>query len=445
MGLVAALIALALTVAGTVAVQWHAYHLAVRYIGTVGELETDVKWRTLTLQRAAAEDSRVILMYGSSELFGEQGSGYRGPVYFNSHSVGLALFAVGDDGLSDLSFFQMVAGLGTAIRGKPVVISDTWSRFFLAEGTPADAYSHHFSPEIAFTFAFASPISMDIRRAGARRMLQYPSTLASYPVLRSALEAISVDSLSGMVEYYALWPAGTAQLWAFQVQDAVDTILYLRSLTLPQPAVKPKAGPIDWRSTIANATQFTRDRAAQNPFGFWDETYTRYIALDGGYPERKSNYCAGRNNRDGSYYPYPSETETRIKSSQAWTDLAITMGVLTELGSNALFIAEPLPGAYWDYSPYSRRLRQAYYDQFNQVGNRNGASVLDLEQFDDQAYFLSDPNHYSPRGWAFVDTALYLILRGRSSSTGAEQELGRLASQVPATVGAYFPGFCPSP
>jgi D-alanine transfer protein len=462
-GILAAVLAAALAVAGLRAGQAYALRLAQRYVAAVAAPSLPIKYEDLTFQRAALAAGDLLPIYGSSELFccGQPDIGTQ---FFAQRPTGFEPFAVGRAGTGDLFFLETVGALGHDLRGRRVVLSESPQWFFGPQGITA-GYDGNFSPEIATAFVFDAPLPLPLKEAAARRMLAHPLSLRGQDLLRLALAELADPTPSHLLAYELLQPAGRLLAWGLQLQDAWDTVRFIRQHlqphagaarrqpspgepATPQPSpVRPPAageaalaaaalphgrGPIDWPRIAAAATALQAERAAAagDPFGLTDDRRQLGQAL--------VLYCRGRTNRDGQAYPYPAAWARTMRDSAEWTDLALELQALRDLGAQALVWTVPFPGVYDDYTPLSAPARQAYYDRFQQVVAPAGFPWLSFRDHDEDRYFMGNSGaHFSPRGWVFADRALDLFWHGQAAAIPAA--LAQLAQAAPA------PGPPPAP
>ncbi len=443
-GILAAILALAIAVAGLTAGQDYATQLARQYLLGVSDRQLSIKWEGLVFQRAALEDGHYLPIYGSSELYC-CGEPYYATQVFASQPTGFDAFAVGGLGTGDLLFLQTLAALGTDLRGKKLVLSESPPYFFLRGGIRASYYAGNFSPEIAAAFLFDSPISLDLREGGAKRMLDYPDTLADQPLLRLGATALADPSPLHLAEYVALYPAGHLHAWVLQLQDAWQTVQFVErhpELRAVQPDPPPT---FDWPLLLDDATTTMAQRSRVDPFGFPEgefqrvskeerETVTQALAL----------FCSGRTNRYGEVYPEPVEWEQSVLASAEWRDLALEVRILQELGADPLVWSLPLPGVFDDFTPLSERARQTYYRKYRDVvAQFPGVRWLEFSAHDEDRYFLTDTSaHFSARGWIFVNRALDLYWHDQPMDTVRSALAELYQHSPPVGAPAPSPAYC---
>jgi D-alanine transfer protein len=435
-GLIAALLAVAIAAGVAWGRERYALRRAARYVAAAAGMDVAVKYRGLTFQRAALADPRVLPVYGSSELFC-CGDPFLPSELFASAPSGFVPFAVGRyGGTGDLFFMETFAALGHDLAGRALVLSDSPPWFMHREGANPAGYTAVFSPEIAYTFVFDAPISARLRRAGARRMLDYPQTLHDEPLLRAAAVSLARPTPLHRVTYALLAPLGRLTAWMLRVQEASETLRFVtrnhrHHVLVPRSAPRPAA--LDWPALAAQATLVAERRDTTNPFGFPD-TIFRTIRTQGRVQDALALYQAGRTNHDGQQYPYPAEWEAEMSHSREWKDLRLALAVLRELGARPLAWTMPLPGFFDDFTPLAARARAAYYDRYERTVTRARVPWLDFRDHDDDPYFLTDGgSHLSPRGWVFADLALDMFWHGEPIDR-IRDALGALGRATPAPV-----------
>lgn len=438
-GILAALIALAIALAAAYATQAYAVTVASHYLQSVAAQAIPIKWEGLTFQRAAYASGTTLPIYGSSELYC-CGDPAMPTQVFAAAPTGFRVFPVGRAGTGDLFFMQTFAALGRDVQGKKLVISDSPGWFFGLQGMGDDPYAGNFSPEIAEAFVFDSPISLDLKERGAKRMLQHKGTLADQPLLHLAISDLADPTPMHVARYWALYPVGRVVSLIHQVQDATDTLTYIRTHPALRPDPSPRPSPIAWDRQLATMSGIAQQRDTTNPFGFPDTTYER-IAKD--VKPALDAFCAGKNNHDGAAFAYPSGWQRNMTASAEWTDLDLELRVLNELGAQPLVYTLPMPGTYDDYTSISYSARGAYYRQYASVASAAGVPWLTFEEHDGDRYFLTDTGaHFSSRGWTFAGRALDLFWTGASLDE-IRAALSELLHSSPAAPPPARASFCP--
>ena len=90
-----------------------------------------------------------------------------------------------------------------------------------------DAYAGNFSDLHAGELAFDSRLSLRLRQDAARRMLQFPTTVANRPLLRFALENLADGSPLSLACYDAILPLGIMHNAMLRYQDHLSVVCYL--------------------------------------------------------------------------------------------------------------------------------------------------------------------------------------------------------------------------
>ncbi len=388
----ALLILIALLIGGTA----YAQAMEQRYIHALAGQLVTVNNKGSALQKIAFQQSDLLLIYGSSEIYNHV-AGYEASDVFQKYPTGFAPFEVARGGVTSLTMAEQLASIGPALQGKKVVISFTPSMFLVAESAPA-RYAGLFSRLYANELAFSTQLDSGVKQAAARRMLQYPQTLEKEPVLNFALQTLAEDTLLNHALYYAVWPLGKLQTMIIELQDQWNTLAYFSTHPDLQPAVQRQPGQIDWSALEATAKQFEISHTSSNPFGIpnviWQNQFHGQLPfkIDG---SEDKHYLGA------------------LKNSLEWTDLDILLRVLTQLGAQPLLLSRPIDGPVWQAMGVSRAARQAYYDKLQSIAAKYGVPVVDFQNHDADKWFSIDPSSHTSRlGWVYVDQTLDAFYHG---------------------------------
>lgn len=112
-----------------------------RYIHVLAPIIFPQKNQGVALQKVAFEQPDLLPIYGSSELI--KPSANKAADFFSSYPTGFSVFTVGKAGAASLIILQKLAGVGSDLRGKKLVISlsPTW---FFREEVPISYYNGNF-------------------------------------------------------------------------------------------------------------------------------------------------------------------------------------------------------------------------------------------------------------------------------------------------------------
>lgn len=362
--------------------------MEARFIHTPAARALPYKDQKAALQAEAFRQSDLLPVYGSSEL--QIANTYRAGDFFHDYPTGFTIYPTGDLATSALIWVQALASLGNEMEGRKVVFSISPQMYFRPMIDP-EFYAGNFSELHASSLVFQPRFSPALKRAIARRMLDYPDTLLSRPWLKSNLERLTRGALIDDVMNLPTIPSSAAQNALLRFQDHWDALTFLplqgdRSL---EPRRVERT--IDWTNLIDAAERQAVLAADNNPFGF----YRDYWLEQGERISRERNSWS-----DEKFL-------ATLDSAREWTDLELLLQGVQELHGRPLILSMPIHGAYYDYIGVSRQARQAYYDRLKAVGARFGVLVIDFDEFDEDRTFLRDPqSHPSEKGWIYMNQML---------------------------------------
>jgi D-alanine transfer protein len=344
-----------------------------------------LKNQGLAFQRAAARESDVLPLYGSSELI--MGPiAQRGGHFFQNAPTGFELSPVGKPGATTMTILQKIAALGSDLRGKKVAISLS-PAWFLMPGERMDWYEGNFSPLIANELVFGTALDFELKGEIASRMLQFPSTLENSPLLEFALRRLSSKHWADRLIFCAAWPAGRMYTAALELQDHFAAVTHILYVTRAAPARqrptpdRPKLSAKTASANIGPEAKIEKTSALMTPV------------------------AAG--SRDTAFV-------TRLNKAPAWVDLELLLRTLAKIGATPLLISMPMDGQFYDQQGVSPLAREAYYKRLRMLAHQYHVALAEFEKHDEDPGFLdSQHNHLTGKGWMFYDRALDDFFHGR--------------------------------
>jgi D-alanine transfer protein len=327
----------------------------------------------LVLQRAAARAPDILLLYGSSELIDPVFE--RASDFFSTEPSGFQVCPVGSAGTTSLITLQKLAALGSELRGRKVAISLSPSSF-LAPAVSPYSYAGNFSLPAASGVLFGDAVDWDLKTHIAKRMLQFPDTLAKGVLLQLAATCLASGHPLDRFVLIAIWPLGKLQNTILELQDHLEALIYILG--------GGRGGPRHWFGSFnSHEARAHKTRADGN-----QEPVTSEL-LD---PTRSARDTAFR---------------ARIATASEWIDLELLFRTLTKLGAQPLILSMPIDGTLYDARGVSRSARQVYYDRMRELAQRYHFPLIEFEDHDaDPAFLIPHREHPTPKGWMYYNRAL---------------------------------------
>ena len=338
----------------------------------------------VALARAVLARPEILLLYGSSEL--EMDIPNRSSEFFRDAPDGFTVCPVGRRGASPLLLLEKVAAAGRApASGKAVVlISPVW---FLSRGATLSTYAGNFSALHGMELIFKAPISPGLRRDIARRMLDYPQTLTTTPILEQGVRAAArIDTAAGRTSYSLLRPLGLMETTVMEMQDHFESVReILRTPQVPSvPAPQSVRAALDWDRLIATANAQAPPLHEVDP------------------PDQRAKLLATTWRGIGD-----------MPASSEWRDLELLLRTFGELHVQPLLLDIPWYAPYYDDSGVNAVIRGAYYSRLQSLADKYRVPIATYQDHEYDSNFLYNRHsHPSAKGWMFFNRDMDAYWRG---------------------------------
>jgi D-alanine transfer protein len=354
---------------------------------------TPVKNQGTALQQVALDTACLLPVYGSSEL--NLLAAYNRPFHatnlFHDRPTGFTIFPVGKPGAQCLIILQKLAAVGPALQGRKLVVSLSPYWFFEMLTASAGQYAGNFSDLHAGELAFNTRLSLPLRQDAARRMLQFPATVANRPLLRFALENLADGSPLSLACYDAVLPLGIVHNAILRCQDHWSVVCYLwkHPEKTSSPTLPRSASSLDWPMLHRRAEELYRAHSNNNEFGLDNELWDRRLCQE---------TLQKRNARSDELFL------RTLERNQEWVDLELLLRELNELGARPLLLSMPIHGSWYDQSGITYNARRGYYEKLRGICARYHVPVVDFADHDnDQSFCNDDFGHLAPSGLVYYN------------------------------------------
>jgi D-alanine transfer protein len=362
-----ALIACAIIIAILCGGRLVAIQLERKTVHRIAPKDFFIKNQGLAFERAAAHRPDILLLYGGSELIDPIPN--RASDFFSNAPTGFQVCPVGKAGTTSLIILQKLGALGSDLRGRKVAISLSASSFF-APAVRQDFYAGNFSLPAASGILFGNAIGFDLKAAIAKRMLQYPETLAEDGLVQLAARRLASGRLVDRIVLTTIWPLGKLQNVMLDLQDHFEALVYILSGGRPLP---------EWLRPAHSRTLHVRKSVGTGD-------------------EQSESFDVVRPARDRRF-------RDRIASSTEWTDLELLFRTLTEVKAEPLILSMPFDA--YAVRGVSHSTRELYYDRMRELAERYHFPLVEFEQRDaDPRFLIARREHPTPRGWMVYNRAL---------------------------------------
>jgi D-alanine transfer protein len=252
------------------------------------------------------------------------------------------------------------------LRGRKVAISLSASSFLRPAVRP-DYYAGNFSSIAASNILFGNAIDFDLKAAIAKRMLQFPDTLAEDSLVELAARCFASGRPSDRMILMAVWPLGKLKNAMLDLQDHFEALVYILAGGRRTP---------DWLRP--DHSQRLHARRLKGPKRELFHTIT---------PERDAAF------------------RSRVAAASEWSDLELLFRTLAELKADPLILSMPIDA--YAATGVSRSAREVYYERMRELAERYHFPLVEFEQRDaDPDFLIAHREHPTPRGWMVYNRAL---------------------------------------
>ena len=349
----------------------------------------------LVLQRQAFADPALLPVYGSSELTQPQDN--RADNFFRAHPTGFGAFLIGNPGETCLMITtKLAAAPAGLLRGRKAVIfiSPGW---FIAPELDAPGVGVNFSPLHGGVLAFESRLSPALRQGIARRLLDYPGIIASYPLLKAGLTCLAANTAPQRAFLAALAPLGAVSNGLRRALDYAGLGLWWwreGTQVTPRTAAPDRPTRIDWDARLRAATTAYDRQPHPTSYCMGPRTAAddriRSLFIDPRHPGRSADDNFNR----------------LCVQSKEWTDYRLMLRTVRETGLSALVVCQPINATYLRLQGIDDGTRAAFYRRLSDETAAFHVPLLTFPAQGDDPHAFQDANHPSGLMWLVYDRAL---------------------------------------
>ncbi|MEI9895634.1 MAG: D-alanyl-lipoteichoic acid biosynthesis protein DltD [Chthoniobacter sp.] len=301
---------------------------------------------SLVWQRAAMAERDILPLYGSSELAKHFGN--EPQHFFAGYPTGFAVSPVGRGGCTSLILAEKIAAAaGEAPHGRKLAISLSPSWFFHGEAHHR-WYVGNFSAAQASALIFSPRLSLELKRAFAHRMLDYPDSVEHAPVLAFALHRLDGQRWVDTAFYHAVTPLARMQETLARLGDHFAFAWHILHDHDRSKAAPRAAAPLDWEAILASGE-------GEQP-----------VHLKGPVKEYAPRFVGSR------------QFAKVLGESREWDDLELLLRVTHELDLDPLLLSIPIDYPYYESSGVTRASLDQYLAHLHALADRYDVALVDF-------------------------------------------------------------------
>jgi len=243
---------------------------------------------------------------------------------------------------------------------------------YVPRGIMPDMYFANFSP-LQFCRILLSPaLPRDVKDRFRGRMAALSDEYEAAGERFYPYEIISKSRLARALSIPYLW----LNEKILTLKDAYDSYSEYKKA----PAAEKNNTPVDWQAERARMLALGEAESGGNDFRFLNDYYNVNV-------KRKLETFRDR------------DAKLSYEASVEYGDLELLLDVCKARGIAPLVVSVPLHGAWSDYTGFTQRAREQYYQKVNGLVSRYGAQLCDFTGKEYEPYFLCDVMHLGWIGW----------------------------------------------
>lgn len=351
-------------------------------INLIKSYGNDVKNGSTFIQKTAAKNKNILMLYGSSEL-GTTNIPYNPINYFPKQEDKFVVSPIGKGYMQELEHAMKFA-CNPDLKGKKVgfIISMQW--FLYKDGIPNDDFQMNFS-ELQFYETMKNPnLSEDVKKEIAKRVYSLTANNSFYSDLSIYTKLYTSNSFSRKIEFALLKPYFAIKRNLLSFSSNIKSYKLSRTTKGNTNLNMNNLSAIDEKQSFADAESLGKKLANNNEFYINNDYYNTYI---------KSNLGKIKN----------QYKNVKLTDSKEYDDLNILLKVCKAQGIKPLFILMPVNAKYYDFNGISESTRQAYFDKTKALISNYGFDVVDFQKHEYEKYLMQDGMHLGWKGWLYVD------------------------------------------
>ena len=311
----------------------------------------------------------AVPVLGSSELGPRSCSSTHPVTLLGDGRYGVSVQGIGRAFCGNLWQAIEVGALAPALDGPRRVVLIPSIQWFMCYRDPVTAFPAAFSQSAYDACMRNSSLPSALKERIRARMAEYGVSRGGPSALDGQLDAIDR-----------------------RVREAVGR---LRTSVAQGGGPLPQRGPLadapDWDALLSRAQAEAAEKSSGNDLGVYNGWYAKNLEpwLAG------TRAWESQTKRDGYF------------SDQEFQDFDLLLSVCREAGVEPLVLIQPVKGALYDRTVYTRQVRAGYYDAIRSSCERAGVAVADFSDREYDPLFLREYSHPSALGAAWYSRAIY--------------------------------------
>lgn len=369
-----------------------------RYYDKIGDDNSIIKSKNVSLEKEALRIPDNLLFYGSSEFEFSRDYWAHVSKFFDHRAEGFQIHLFGRAGYEQIAHSINFGAMGKELKKQKIafVISPQW---FAKQNIDEKTFAATVTRLQYLMFFLNKDLSFSVKQAMAMKILKIAKTnkYTNFDELRHICSLYANDDIMTRISATVVYPYYWALVKILEINDELAAYKILKKNKEHPRLELGEYVKIDW--------QEQRDLALKSAINV--STNNELYMDDFGYSSQmgKTPHPKGLNRKVG------------LNNPELYDELEDMLKILEELDLDPLFINIPFNGYWSDLTELSIYERRICYEKVNSLIMKYNFKLADFTEKEYEPYFFKDATHIGWIGWIYVNEALYNYFYDRDPST----------------------------
>jgi D-alanine transfer protein len=368
-----------------------------RYYDKIGDDNSLMKSKNVSLEREALRIPDNLIIYGSSEFEFSRDYWVHVSKFFDHRAEGFQVHLYGRAGYEQIAHSVNFGALGKELKKQKIafVISPQW---FAKQNADEKTFSATVSRLQYLLFFLDKDLSFNVKQAMALRISKIVTSnkYENFNELRHICSFYANDDIMTRISATVAYPYYWAVAKILEINDELAAYKVLKKNKVYPRLELGEYAEIDWQEQRELALRSAQEVSKNNELYMDDFGYSKQM--------EKTPHPKGLNRKVG------------LNNPELYNELEDMLEILKELDLDPLFINIPFNGYWSDLTELRPSERRFCYEKVYGLIKKYNFKLADFTDKEYEPYFFKDASHIGWIGWIYVNEAIYNYFYNRDAA-----------------------------